>query len=132
MCRWDAVFYDMPDHKRVKTDEYTGKEATHTVRACPEEYDHSREVVWMDFINVVRTEEEKENEEDEEYGSGDGVKTKIELLSVYGTVPEILVPPCQYPRGIPGAHVRGENETSREENLGAIITHQYWRKYHLY
>ena len=36
MCGWDAIFSDMLKHEQVKTDEYTGKEATHAVRACLE------------------------------------------------------------------------------------------------
>ena len=66
MCGRDAIFSNIPNHECVKTYEYTSKEATHDICACPDEYDHDRKFVWMDFIKVVRTEGDKANKEDEE------------------------------------------------------------------
>ena len=44
----------------------------------------------MDFIKVVRKEGDKANEENEEYGLGDGFKTHFDWIPLYGTVPEFL------------------------------------------
>ena len=52
-------FSDMTKHERAETDEYTGKEETHAFHTCPDEYDHGKKVLWMNFINVVRTEGDK-------------------------------------------------------------------------
>ena len=46
--------------------------------------------LWMNFIKVVRMEGYKENEEDEECGSGDEFKTYLEWMPVSGTFPKFL------------------------------------------
>ena len=59
---WLLFFFDMTENEQVETDENTGEEETHAVRACPEKYSHDIKVVWMTLIKVVRTEGEKVNE----------------------------------------------------------------------
>ena len=51
-CGWDAVFRDMPLHKRKETNPNTSEEIIHCLRACPDEYERNGKVTWMDFIKV--------------------------------------------------------------------------------
>jgi hypothetical protein len=90
-CGWDAVFCDMPMHERVETDESTGEEIMHRVRACPDEYGRPGKTIWMDFQKVARTAPaETLDDEDDEYGESNGIKFQTEWLPVEGTVPEFF------------------------------------------
>ncbi len=84
-CGWDASFCDMPSHERKDKDN-----VTHCIRACPDEYQQTGKVTWMDFIKVARTEEKTVNEEEDEYGGRNGVKFQTEWLPVEGTVAEFF------------------------------------------
>jgi len=52
VCGWDAVFSDMPLHERTESDPSTSEDTTHSVRACPDEYNYPGRVSWMDFVKV--------------------------------------------------------------------------------
>lgn len=92
-CGWEAAISDMPLHERTDTNEATGEEILHRLRACPDEYNRPGEVVWMDFVKVARTvpaDTGNVEDEDDEYGANDGIKFQSEWLPVEGTVPEFF------------------------------------------
>ena len=51
-CGWDATFKDMPMHERKEVDPSTGEETINRLRACPDEYERTGTVTWMDFLKV--------------------------------------------------------------------------------
>ena len=51
-CGWQATFADMPMQERKEIDPSTSEETIHHLRACPDEYNHTGKVTWMDFLKV--------------------------------------------------------------------------------
>ena len=90
-CGWDAAFKSMPMHERVVIEESTGEEVKHCIRACPDEYERDGKVIWMDFLKVARgAESTTNNDDDEDWNAGDGVKFQSEWLPVEGSVPQFF------------------------------------------
>jgi len=90
-CGWDASFKSMPMRERIVTEENTGEEVKHCIRACPDEYKREGKVIWMDFLKVAWGAENKtSNDEDQDWNSDVGVKFQTEWLPVEGSVPELF------------------------------------------
>ena len=77
----------------AKMEEYTGEMTKHAFRACANESGHQGNMVWSNFIKVVRNKEDSEDNKGDNgnYGVSSRLNTQMEWLPTSGSMKKLFV-----------------------------------------